>query len=323
MKRIIASMFVLALAAPIPVVAQAASDFPSKPVRVMVPFPPGGALDLLARKFGEKMQAAWGQPIVVENKPGAGTLIATELLSRAAPDGYTIMLTSPAGLTQAPALYSKLNYDPTGFSAITQVAVVPVALITRSDLPAATPAELVKYLKAHKGKANYASFGNGSTMHIYGEAFKRLSGTDATHVPYKGDAPSMAALLGGEVQYLFTNPVSAINFQKQGRVRILAVTGTRRVSALPDTPTMAEAGMKGFEPEGWYGYIGPGKMPQPVLQKLHATIAGIIQDPEMLGFLRQQGTIPTGAGPVEFGAAIQGERKVWSRLIKDIGVRLD
>ena len=308
----------------LPVTAKAAEAFPSRPIRVVVPFPPGGATDLFARRIGDRMREVLGGPVVVENRPGAGTLIAAELVARAAPDGHTIFFTSPAGLIQAPALYAKLPYDPAGdFMPITKVADVPVALIVRDDLPARTSQELVAYLRKNPGKTSYASFGNGSTLHIYGEAFKRVTGTDSVHVPYKGDAPSMQGLIGGEVQYLFTNPVSAINFQKQGRVRILAVTGEQRLPALPDTPTMAEVGLKGFEPVGWYAYFAPAGVPDPIAQRLHTTIADILKAPEMDAFLKEQGTIPSGVGLDKFGGTLDAERKVWYRMIKENDIRIE
>lgn len=319
MKRLTALLF----AALFVVGPAAAQEFPTRPIHVVVPFPPGGGMDLVARRIGEKMQAQLGKPVVIENKPGAGTLIGTEYVSRAAPDGHTILLTSPGGITQAPALYSKMSYDPMALTPITQVAVVPVVLIVRSDTPVASIKELADHLRRQPGRTNYASFGNGSTMHIYGETFKRLTGTDATHVPYKGDAPSMAALLGGEVQYLFTNPVSAINFAKQGRVKILAVTGGQRLPALPEVPTMSEAGMKGFEAEGWYAFFGPGKMPGAVAEKLHATISTVVKSPEISEFLKAQGTIPTGLGLAKFGDTLKKEKETWGELIRQNGIKLD
>lgn len=319
MKRLAILLFTALIAAG----SAEAQDFPTRPIHVVVPFPPGGALDLLARKIGEKMQAQLGKPVVVDNKPGAGTLIGTEYVSRAEPDGYTILLTSPGGITQAPALYSKMNYDPMALTPITQVAIVPVVLIVRADVPVSNVKELTEYLRKQPGKTNYASFGNGSTMHIYGETFKRVTGTDTIHVPYKGDAPSMAALLGGEVQYLFTNPVSATTFAKQGRVKILAVTGNQRLPALPDVPTMSEAGLKGFEAEGWFAYFGPGKMPKAVVEKLHATISSIVKSPDINEFLTSQGTIPTGTGLSAFGSTLQKESETWTALIRQNGIKIE
>lgn len=325
MRALLAASFVTALIVPnLPAMAQTADTYPGKPIRVVVPFPPGGAIDLFARRIGDKMRETLGQPIIVDNRPGAGTLIGTEHVARSAPDGYTIFLTSPGGLIQAPALYSNLKFDPAkDFKPLTKVADVAVALIVRADLEAKTVSELVDYLRRNPGKTSYASFGSGSTMHIYSEAFKTVTGTDSVHVPYKGDAPSMQGLIGGEVQYLFTNPVSAIIFQKQGRVRILAVTGERRVPALPDTPTMAEAGFKGFEPVGWYAYFAPAGLPEPIAKRLHTTISDILKTPDMQAFLKEQGTIPGSVGLDEFGATLDAERNTWYRMIKDNGIRVE
>jgi tripartite-type tricarboxylate transporter receptor subunit TctC len=325
MKILSAAALLASLMVPnLPAMAQPADAYPSKPIRVVVPFPPGGAIDLFARRIGERMRDALGQPIIVDNRPGAGTLIGTEHVARSAADGYTIFLTSPGGLVQAPALYSNLKFDPAkDFTPLIKVADVAVALIVRADLEAKNVSELVDYLRRNPGKTSYASFGAGSTMHIYSENLKKVTGTDSVHVPYKGDAPSMQGLIGGEVQYLFTNPVSAIIFQKQGRVRILAVTGERRVPALPDTPTMAEAGFKGFEPVGWYAYFAPAGLPEPIAKRLHATISDILEAPDMQAFLKEQGTIPGSIGLQEFAATLDAERDTWYRMIKDNGIKVE
>src|SRR3954466_5909323 len=199
--------------------AQDAAIFPSKPIRIVVPFPPGGATDLITRKIGEKLTQKWGQPVVVENKPGANTIIGTEAVGKAEPDGYTILMTAPSGLVQLPPLYPKLPYDPEkDFTPLTQIAEVATALIVPGDLPVKNVKELAEYLRANPGKTSFASFGLASTQHIYGEAFKRSVKADSTHVPYKGDAPAMTDVVAGRISYMFNNPVSAMTFAKQGRV---------------------------------------------------------------------------------------------------------
>ena len=314
--------FFLALVIAVPVAAQ--TDYPSKPIRVVVPFPPGGATDLITRRIGERLTQRWGQPVVVENKPGANTIIGTETVYRAEPDGYTLLMTSPAGLVQLPPLYPKLPYDPErDFLPLTQIAEVPTALVVPVDLPPKDVKGLAAFLKTNPGKTSYGSLGLGSTLHIYGEAFKRQVGADTVHVPYKGDAPAMTDLVAGRVQYLFNNPVSAISFAKGGKVRILAVTGTQRLPAIPDVPTLGQAGFPGFEVVGWFAFFVHAKTPRPVAEKLHAALSEIIRDPEMSAFLKERGTLPTGIGLEEFGRKVAEERRTWAKLIKENGIRLE
>ena len=314
----------LGLPAAWPASAQDAGSFPAKPIRIVVPFPPGGATDLITRKIGDKLTQKWGQPVIVENKPGANTMIGTETVGKSDPDGYTILMTSPAGLVQLPPLYAKLPYDPEkDFMPLTQIAEVATALIVPAELPVKSVKELADYLRSNPGKTSYASLGLASTLHIYGEAFKRAVHADTTHVPYKGDAPAMTDLVAGRVQYMFNNPVSAINFAKQGRVRILAVTGEQRLPGLADVPTMGQAGYPGFEVVGWFSFFVHAKTPRPVAEKLHGALSEIIRSGEMSEFLRERGTIPTGLGLEEFAKKVALERRTWAKLIKDNDIRLE
>ena len=304
--------------------AQDVASYPSKPIRVVIPFPPGGATDLITRKIGEELGKRWHQPVVVENKPGANTIIGTEAVAKAEPDGYTLLMTSPAGLVQLPPLFPKLPYEPVqDFMPLTQIAEVATVLVVPADIPPKTVRELADWLRANPGKTSYASLGLASTLHIYGEAFKRAAKADTTHVPYKGDAPAMTDLLSGRVQYMFNNPVSAINYAKQGRVRILAVTGEKRLPAIPDVPTMAQAGFAGFETVGWFSFFVHAKTPRPIAEKLHGALSEIIRSPEMGAFLVERGTLPTGIGLDEFARTVAAERAAWAKLIKDNDIRLD
>ena len=319
MIRFALCLLLLALAIP-----ASAQEYPAKPIRVVVPFPPGGATDLITRRIGERLTQRWGQPVVVENKPGANTIIGTEAVYRAEADGYTLLMTSPAGLVQLPPLYPKLPYDPErDFLPLTQIAEVPTALIVPNELPVKDVKGLAGYLKGNPAKTSYGSLGLGSTLHIYGEAFKRQVGADTVHVPYKGDAPAMTDLVAGRVQYLFNNPVSAIGFAKGGKVRILAVTGEQRLPAIPEVPTMAQAGFPGFEVVGWFAYFVHAKTPRPIAEKLHAELSQIIRSPEISDFLKERGTLPTGIGLEEFGRKVASERRVWAKLIKDNDIRLE
>jgi tripartite-type tricarboxylate transporter receptor subunit TctC len=305
----------------LPVVAQ---DYPGKPIHVVIPFPPGGATDTITRRIGERLTRKWGQPVIVENKPGANTVIGTEAVHRADADGYTLLMTSPAGLVQLPPLMPNLPYDPArDFMPLTQIAEVPTALVVPTQLPVKSVKELAAYLKANPGKTSYGSLGLGSTLHIYGEAFRRQVGADTVHVPYKGDAPAMTDLFGGRIQYLFNNPVSAIGAAKGGKVRILAVTGEHRLPAIPEVPTMREAGYPGFEVVGWFAFFVRAGTPQPIAEKLHAALSEIIRAPDMADFLRERGTLPTGIGLAEFAGKVRDERTVWARLIKENDIRLE
>jgi tripartite-type tricarboxylate transporter receptor subunit TctC len=307
-----------------PAQAQDASAYPSKPIRIVIPFPPGGATDIITRRIGGELTKKWGQPVIVENKPGANTVIGTDAVGKAEPDGYTILMTAPSGLVQLPSLLTKLPYDPVNdFQALTQIAEVATALVVPAELPVKSVKELAEYLRANPSKTAYASLGLASTLHIYGEAFKRAAKADSTHIPYKGDAPAMTDLVSGRVQYMFNNPVSAINFAKQGRVRILAVTGDKRLPALPEVPTMAQAGFPGFETVGWFSFFVHAKVPRPVVEKLHAALAEIIRAPEMSEFLKERGTLPTGIGLQEFAGKVAAERREWARLIRDNDIRLE
>ena len=322
MNRALALLF--ALLAALPAWAQDAASYPSKPIRIVVPFPPGGATDLITRKIGEKLTQKWGQPVVIENKPGANTIIGTEAVGKAEPDGYTILMTAPSGLVQLPPLYPKLPYDPEkDFTPLTQIAEVATALLVPAELPVKSVKELAEYLRSHPGKTSFASFGLASTQHIYGEAFKRAAKADSTHVPYKGDAPAMTDVVAGRVQYMFNNPVSAMTFAKQGRVRILAVTGEHRLPGMAEVPTMAEAGYPGFEVVGWFSFFVHSKTPRAIVEKLNAELSAIIRTPEMSEFLRERGTIPTGIGLDEFARKVATERRAWARLIKDNDIRLE
>jgi tripartite-type tricarboxylate transporter receptor subunit TctC len=312
------------LAFVVPAAAQDAASYPSKPIHIVIPFPPGGATDLITRRIGGELTKKWGQPVVVENKPGANTVIGTEAVHRAEADGYTLLMTSPAGLVQLPPLMPKLPYDPErDFMALTQIAEVPTALVVPAGLPAGSVKELAAYLKANPGKTAYGSLGLGSTLHIYGEAFRRQVGADTVHVPYKGDAPAMTDLYGGRIQYLFNNPVSAIGAAKGGKVKILAVTGEQRLPAIPEVPTMTQAGFSGFEVVGWFAFFMRSQTPRPIAEKLHGALSEIIKSQDMSDFLRERGTLPTGIGLREFSAKVGQERAVWARLIRENDIRLE
>ena len=314
-------------AASMPVLAQkgeSAQAFPSKPIRLIVPYPPGGATDTVARRIGEKLRQRINATVVVDNRPGANTIIGTEALVHAPADGYTLLLNAPAGIVQAPWLQSKLPYEPLkDIQPIIMIAWVPTALILPMSVPANSFGEFTRYLKSNPGKLSFASLGLGSTQHIYGEMLTAALGVEATHVPYKGDAPAMTDLVAGRVQFMFNNPLSAINFAKQGKVKVMAVTGSRRVSGLPDTPTLAEAGLPGFELVGWFSIFAPAGVPRPIAEKLHAELAGAIRAPDMAEFLTQQGLLPDTMGLDEFTRYVKADHAAWGKVIKAHNIRMD
>lgn len=300
----------------------AAQSFPSKPVRFVVPFPPGGATDGLARILGEKMSEQWSQPVVIDNRPGAGGNIAADLVAKAPPDGHTILI---VGLSHAAnlSLYSKLNYHPVrDFAPITQAVAIDTFLVVHPSIPARTMKELLALARAKPGTLNYASGGNGSSPHMAMELFKSHTKIDVVHVPYKGTL-SVVGFLAGETALLFENLISVGAHVKSGKMRALAVGNTKRSSALPDVPTVAEAGVPGYEMVLWFGVIAPARTPEPIIGELHKRIAGILATPEMKNRLAAQGAETIGNSPAAFDALIKSEIDKWAKVVKEANIRIN
>ena len=313
--------FALMLAAlcPVPAAAQA---FPQKAIRFVVPFPPGGATDGLARILGEKMAEAWGQAVVIDNRPGAGGNIAEEIVARAPPDGHTIVI---VGLSHAAnvSLYSKLAYDPVkDFAPVTQAVSIDTFLVAHPSLPVKSVKELIALAKARPGTINYASGGNGSSPHMAMELFRSLTRIDIVHVPYKG-TQSVIGLLGGEAALLFENLISVGAHVKSGKMKALAVGGTKRSSAMPEVPTMAQAGVPGYNMVLWFGVIAPAGTPRPVVAALQREIAGILKQPEVRTKLATQGADPVASTPEQFDAFIKAEIGKWAKVVKEAGLKVD
>jgi tripartite-type tricarboxylate transporter receptor subunit TctC len=307
----------------LPVTAQDAANYPSKPIHIVIPFPPGGATDVITRRIGERMTQKWGQPVVVENKPGANTVIGTQAVHRAPADGYTILMTSPAGLVQLPPLMPSLPYDPErDFMPLTQIAEVPTALVVPVNLPVKSVKQLADYLKANPAKTAYGSLGLGSTLHIYGEAFRRQIGADTVHVPYKGDAPAMTDLFGGRIQYLFNNPVSAIGAAKGGKVRILAVTGEQRSKALPDVPTLKELGIN-TAADAFFGLYGPAGMAPDLVARIDRAVADALRAPEVQEKIYGFGLVPNHSSAAELASTQAAHLKRWEQPIKASGFKAE
>jgi tripartite-type tricarboxylate transporter receptor subunit TctC len=297
--------------------------YPTKAIRIVVPFPAGGTSDILSRAVGQKLTEEWKQPVIVDNRPGAGANIGAEIVVKSPPDGYTLLAASTIH-TINPSLYRKLAYDPVkDFTPITLIAATSQVLAVHPSLPVKTVKELVAYAKKRPGEINYSSAGSGSQPHLTAELFKSRTGINIVHVPYKGAPPAMTDLLAGHVALSFATSPSAVPHVKAGKLRALAVSTAKRISALPDVPTIAEAGVPGFEASGANGLVGPAGMPGPVVEKLNAAVVRIVKEPAMSKFLSEQGADPFTTTPAEYAAYIKSEVAKWAKAVKDSGARVD
>ncbi|HQU49863.1 MAG TPA: tripartite tricarboxylate transporter substrate binding protein [Casimicrobiaceae bacterium] len=297
-------------------VTGSAQDWPSKPIRMIVPYPPGGGTDIVARILNEKLAPELGQPIVIENKGGAGGSVGTEVAAHAPADGYTILLTLSSH-TINPKLFPRLGYDvEKDFTPVSLVTLIPQIVVANPSLPVSNIAELVAYLKANPGKVNYASVGIGSPGHVAGELFKLKTGTQMTHVPYKGGGPAVTDTIGGQVQLLFVSIPAALQFVKQGRLKALAVTSGKRTPSAPDVPTIVENGGPDVVVDSWYGVLVPSKTPAPVVAKLNAAMAKVLAMPEVREKLFAQGAEAVWTTSADFDAMIRDELKKWEYVIR-------
>jgi tripartite-type tricarboxylate transporter receptor subunit TctC len=308
------------------VLAQAANAWPIKPVKIIMPSLPAGSPDRVTRMVAEKLAIRWGQPVTVEYKPGATTVIGTDFVARAPADGYTLLSTFTS-LVQAPALLPKVPWDPErDFTPIVQFIRSEVVLLVRSDSPYKTMTEFIAGAKAAKASGaplNYASFGNASSFHIYGEALKRGAGIDLTHIPYKGESASIVDLMGGQVVSSFNSIGTAMPHIKSGRVRALALVGSVRSKVLPEVPTFGEVGVAKLDTSGWFGMLAPAGTPRSIVDKIAADTAQILALPEITEALRGQGLEPTGLGPDAFGRFLREDLMRWKTLIQEVGVKAD
>jgi len=301
-----------------------ADEYPTRPIRMIVPFPPGGGNDLLARSISQPLSQAIGQSVVVDNRGGAGGQIGATLAAAAAPDGYTIFLGSIGNLTFLPVLQSKLQYEPVrDFAPVTLLATSPFILVINPAVLAKSVKELLALAKAQPGKLNYGSAGPGSSLHMTGELFKLESGADITHVPYKGTAPALIDLLSGQVQMLFSTMPSVVPHVKTGKLRALGVSSTKRAGVVPDVPTIAEAGVPGFEVLNWQGIVVPKKTPDAIVQKLNRALLEALKSPETIKALANQGLDAAGGTPGQFGALIKSEIEKYGKVAKAANLRLE
>jgi len=298
-----------------------AQNFPAKPVRLIVPFAAAGPADIQARLIGPKLTEAWGQPVVVENRAGGNTIIATELTARTDPDGHTVLVVS-AGFAINVSLYAKLPYDSLrDFAPVTQLTSGPAIVVVHPSLPVRSVKELIQLARSRPGQLTYASAGLPSQLAV--ELFKVVTGTDLVNVPYKGAAPAMIDLIAGHVQVSFPTIIGAFSHVQAGRLRALATTGAKRAPAAPDLPTMMEAGVPGYEAANWFGTVVPAKTPTAIVSKLSQEIARVLRLPDVRERLLLQGMEPTSSTPEEFSAYIRSEMTKWARVVKASGAKAE
>ena len=279
-------------------------------------------MDTLARTIGPKLSERWGQQVIVDNRGGAGGVIAAELTAKAPPDGYLLMLGTIASLCTNVSLQKKLPYDPVkDFAAVSLVATQNLMLVVHPSVPAKSVKELVRFAKAQSGKLSFASAGNGTGSHLSGELFRQLAGVDILHIPYKGVQPGMVDVISGQVAINFPSILTALAHVRSGRVRALAVTGATRTRAAPELPTMQEAGVKGYESATWYGIVAPAGTPQDIVTKLSAEVAAILKHPDTNERLSREGADPVGSTPQEFGRFMQSEIEKWRKVIRTAGIQ--
>jgi tripartite-type tricarboxylate transporter receptor subunit TctC len=319
----IAASTTLALAVAAPHAALAQANWPEQPIHFIVPYPPGGGTDVIARIVQERFQRELGQPIIIDNRGGAAGSLGTDLAAKSAPDGYTVLFTLSSH-TINPAFYPKLPFDTVkDFKPVGMVASLPQILVTNLDFPPNNIAELTALAKAKPGVLSFASVGNGSPGQLAGELYKLRTGTQLTHVPYRGGGPAMNDLMGGQVPLLWVSIPAAAQFVKAGKVKALAVSTVKRSAAFPDVPTMQEAGVADFNVDSWYAMFVPAKTPQPIVEKLNKALNAIVREPQIREKLLQQGAEGVGGTPEALGKVVDSELPRWAKLVKDANIHME
>jgi tripartite-type tricarboxylate transporter receptor subunit TctC len=318
--RLLSTLFLLLVSA-----AAAAQSWPAKPVHIVVAYPPGGGIDVLARQIGDKLSSAWGQPVIVENKPGANTILAADTVAKAAPDGYTVLMTSDATFSINPHLYKKLPYDrQKSFAPVTMLVLLQQLLVANPSLPANTLGELIAYAKKNPGKLNYASSGNGSAPHMAAVLFQRVAGVEMVHVPFKGGAPAVQSVVAGDTQLSFATPPSVLSLVQAGRLKALAVTSRETTPLVPGVPGMVQAGLPDYEISFWYGFFVPAGTPAEAVKKLFDATTQALKAPQTPKALAPHGTEASGsASPADFAAFLAEDAKLWARLVKESGAKIE
>ncbi len=302
----------------------AAQDFPTKPIRMITPYPPGGTTDILSRLLAPSLQASLGQPIVVEAKAGAGGNVGTDFVAKAPPDGYTLAMTASGPLAINVTLFKNLPYQPErDLTPIVHVASVPLVLVVHPSFPAKTAKAFVEHIRANPDKYSYASAGNGTPQHLSAELYKLITGSKINHVPYRGSGPAINDLLGGQVPISWESMIAVFPHVKGGGLRALAVTSTKRSPLLPDVPTMQESGVAGYESIAWYGLVGPANIPKPILARLNKEMVRALDQPETKKRLEDMGSTPVHGTPEQFGAWISAEIRKWGDVVKKSGATVD
>lgn len=310
----------VALATAAPAVAQ---NYPSRPVRFIVPFAPGGNTDVQGRLIAQKLSEKWGQQVVVDNRAGAGGTLGVEMLAKAPADGYTIALASFGNILVGPSLFPKLAYDPMkDLAPVILVSLPPGLLVVNPALPVKNVGDLIAYGKANPGKLNYGSAGNGTWNHLFAEHFKSLAGIQMTHIPYKGANPAVTDVIGGQIQLAFAPFPSAVPHIKSGRLRVLGVTSAQRSPVLPEVPTVAESGLPGYSAASWFAVLGPAKMPQNVIQIVNRDTNAVLTQPEVKAAFAADGTEPAGGTPEQLRESMRAGIAQWGKLVRDLGVKL-
>jgi tripartite-type tricarboxylate transporter receptor subunit TctC len=301
--------------------AHAQPAFPTRAVTIVVPFPPGGGTDAGARIVAQRLSERWGQPVVIENKAGAAGQIGGELVSKAKPDGYTLLMGNVGTQSVNPSLYPKMTYDPdTAFAPVSLVAWLPLVMLANPAMPARTPKDVAAAARAKPGTLTYSSSGAGGSMHLAGALFESMADAPMLHVPYKGGGPAIQDLIAGHVNYAFATILEASAFVQAGKLRALAVTSTRRSPALPDVPTLAESGYPGYEASSWIGLLAPAGTPAALVEKMAADIREVVARPDVRERFVAQGATPEAEGPAHFKGVIDADRVRWSKIIKDRGI---
>ena len=299
-----------------------AQPYPNRPLRIVVPFPPGGGTDIGTRIVAQKLQEAWGQAVIVENKPGAAGIVGTELTAKSAPDGYTFMMGNIGTHAINVSLYKKLAYDPVkDFAPVSMVADLPLLLLVHPSVPANSVKELIVLAKSQPGKLNFSSSGAGGSMHVAAELFKSMTGVDMVHIPYKGGAPAVADLLSGQVALSFSTVLETIQHVKAGKVRALAVTNDHRSIALPDLPTIAEAGLPGYQSISWLALFAPAGTPKDIVNKVSAESVRILKLPDVKERLLAQGAEPIGSTPEQLAATLAADIAKYAKVIRESGYK--
>jgi len=313
-----------ALALSAPHAAAAAEPYPARPVRFVVAFPPGGGTDIIARSIAQKLGERLGQQVLIDNRPGAGGNIGTDLVAKSSPDGYTLLMGSAGPLAINASLFARMPFDPIkDLAPVTLAASTPNVLVVHPSLPAATVRELIALAKARPGEINFASSGHGTPAHLAGELFNSMAGVKLIHVPYKGAAPALADLLGGQVQLMFSTMPPALPHVRDGKLRALAVTSLKRSPAAPDLPTVDEIALPGFEANTWHGVVVPAGTPAAIVARLNREIVAILHLPDVVERLSGQGAEALGSTPEEFAAYIKSESVKWAKVVRDSGAKAE